>query len=387
MAGTRICVVSGSRADYGLLLSPMRLIRDDPELELQLAVTGSHLAEDFGATAREIEADGFTIDACVDSLEPSDSAASIARSLGRGVIGFADALSELGPDIVMLLGDRFEILAATQAALIGRWPIAHLCGGDVTEGAFDDAFRHAMTKMAHLHFVTNELAARRVRQLGEDPAHIHTVGNPALDLLKDFEAMARDAFFEALGLAPRARTILVTFHPVTLDDESSLVQADALLGALDDLGPEVGIILTGPNADTEGRSLSRHMEDYAAGHDNATFHVSLGQTLYFNALTHVDLVLGNSSSGLYEAPSFKLPTVNIGDRQEGRLKAASVIDCAPARDAIGAAIRQALELDCTDAINPYGDGRAGERIVSVLKSIREPRNLIKKRFFDIGEVA
>ena len=383
MSGRKICVVSGSRADYGLLVWPMRLIQEDPELDLQVVVTGMHLAADHGFTYRLVEHDGFAIDAKVEMLLAGDNAVAVTKSIGLGVIGFADALHRLRPDILLVPGDRFEILAAVQAAMIARVPVAHLCGGDTTEGAFDESIRHAVTKMAHLHFVTNDVAARRVRQMGENPDHIHQVGSPGLDHLGHLKAMPREEFFETVGLEPRPRNLLVTFHPVTLDLESSAAQFEQLLGALDDLGPDHGAILTSPNADTEGRALGRLGEEFAAGHKNAVYRVSLGRDLYLNALGQVDAVVGNSSSGLYEAPSFKIPTVNIGDRQGGRLRAASVIDCAAKRKAIVKALEKALALDCSAVVNPYGDGKSAPRIVAALKAVAEPSALLKKHFFDL----
>ena len=341
-----------------------------------------HLAEDHGATGKLFADDGFPVTAEVETLMAGDDAVAVTKSIGQGVIGFADTLQELRPDMLMVLGDRFEILAAVQAALIARIPVAHLCGGDSTEGAFDEGIRHAITKMAHLHFVTNSAAAERVRQMGENPDHIHTVGSPGLDHVKHLEPMERAAVFEAIGLAPRTRNLLVTYHPVTLEKESSGAQVERLLGALDDLGTNTGIVLTSPNADPEGRRLAKLCENFAATRDNAVFRVSLGRDLYLNALREVDAVVGNSSSGLYEAPSFATATVNIGERQTGRLKAASVIDCPPEREAIVTAVHRALFLDCVGVVNPYGDGGAAPRILEALKAIEDPAALLKKKFFE-----
>lgn len=378
----RICFVTGSRADYGLILGPMRMIRDDPDLDLQLIVTGTHLAASYGETQRPIEDDGFAVDARVDMVLAADTPVAVTKATGLAVIGFADALDRLRPDILFIPGDRYEMLAAAQAALIARIPIAHLCGGDVTEGAFDEAIRHSITKMAHLHFVTNRDAQRRVCQLGEAPDHVFKVGSPGLDTLLAAEAMDRDAFFASLGMEPRARTLLVTFHPPTLDALEPVLQLEELLAALDGLGPDFGFVFTGSNADTEGGRLNQRIMAYAAGRDGAEFYASLGLRRYAAALRHVDVVVGNSSSGLYEAPSFATPTVNIGDRQKGRLRADSVIDCAPERKAIRAAINRALSLDCSGVVNPYGDGRSAPRILAVLKAVADPSALLKKHFHD-----
>ena len=383
MPPRRICVVTGSRADYGLLYWPMRMLRDDPAFELQLVVTGMHLAQEFGSTVEAIEADGFSVSARVDMLLSGDTPVAVTKSVGLGVVGFADALERLRPDWMLVLGDRFEILAAVQAALFARIPVAHLCGGDVTEGAFDEAIRHAITKMAHLHFATNSAAERRLLQMGERRESVHNVGSTGLDRIRRMDWMERPAVFDAIGLEPRRRNLLVTFHPITLDDRASVEQLEALLEALDGFGDDTGLILTGPNADTEGRSMTARLEDFAEGHDNAVFRMSLGQELYLNTLAQVEAVIGNSSSGLYEAPSFKIPTVNIGDRQKGRLSAASVVDCEPESGAITDAIDEALQRDCSDVINPYGDGDSSARIIAVLKSIDDPASLVRKSFQDV----
>ncbi len=377
-------MVTGSRAEYGLLYWLMREILDDPDLELQTIATGMHLSPEFGLTYRAIEADGFAIDAKVEMLLSSDTPVGVAKSAGLGVIGFADAFERLKPDILVLLGDRFEILAAAQAALVMRIPVAHIAGGDVTEGAFDESIRHSITKMAHLHFVTNEIAARRVHQLGEDPSRIFNVGSPGLDFVKRFERMDRQRLEKELNFRFLKKNLLVTFHPVTLDDEPAEVQFEELLKALEGLGEDVGIIFTMPNSDTGNHVLFALIERFVAIHANSKAYVSLGQVRYLSAMAEVDVVVGNSSSGLYEAPSFGKPTVNIGDRQKGRLMAQSVICCQPDAVAIAEAITLALEMDCSGVINPYGDGGSSIRIKETLKEIGNPAQLLKKRFFDFG---
>jgi UDP-hydrolysing UDP-N-acetyl-D-glucosamine 2-epimerase len=295
----------------------------------------------------------------------------------------ADVLARLAPDLVLLLGDRYEILSVAMAATLARIPIAHIAGGDVTEGAFDDALRHAITKMAHLHFVTNSDAARRVRQLGEAADRIHVVGSPGLDLIRTTAVPARDAFFASLGLAPRAVNLLVTFHPVTLAQDS-MRQLEELLAALKELGSDVSLLFTGSNADPDARALEARLRAFAADHPSALVVPSLGAERFFAALSHMDAFVGNSSSGLYEAPSFGIPTVNIGDRQTGRLKADSVIDCAPARAEIGAAIARGLARGRRPTVNPFGDGHAAERITRVLRAVSEPKALLVKRFVDLA---
>jgi UDP-N-acetylglucosamine 2-epimerase (non-hydrolysing)/GDP/UDP-N,N'-diacetylbacillosamine 2-epimerase (hydrolysing) len=380
MSPRKICVVTGSRADYGLLYWPMRLIAEDDDFELQVVVTGMHLSPAFGETWCQIEADGFAIASKVEMLLAGDSPVAVAKSVGLGVIGFADTFECLRPDLLMVLGDRFEILAAVQAALFARIPVAHMCGGDVTEGAFDESIRHAITKMAHIHFPTNADAARRLVAMGENPEHVHTVGSPGLDRIRLMTFMARDAFFDALGMTPRARNLLVVFHPATLESGSPLAQLEELLAALENLGPQVGLLITGANADTAGQRINARLQALAESHPNAAFRLSLGSELFINALQHVDGIVGNSSSGLYEAPSFGIPTVNIGDRQKGRLRAASVIDCAPERQAIRAAIDNALALGRQLTVNPYGDGQAAELILDNLRRIPDFGVLIRKPF-------
>ena len=382
----RVCVVTGSRADYGLLKPLLRELQADPETELQLLVTGMHLAPEFGLSVRVIEADGFQPDARVEMLLSSDTPTGTARSLGLGVMGAADALARLEPDWVVVLGDRFEMFAAAQAALVLRLPTAHIAGGDVTLGAFDEALRHAMTKTAHLHFVTNERARRRVVQLGEVPTRVHNVGSPGLDLIRQLEPVSRDTLAERLGVAFRETNLLVTFHPVTLEPDSAAQYAE-LLAALADLPESFGFVFTGSNADPAGRELlamTRAFCERLPG--RAAYFTSLGED-YVRLMAHVDAVVGNSSSGLYEAPSFKIPTLNIGTRQGGRVRADSVTDVPAERAAISRGLRRALEGDYTDTVNPYGDGHAAPRIVRHLKAVEDPVSLLKKPFFDLPGVA
>lgn len=380
----KFCVVTGTRADYGLLYWLMKEFQDDPDLELQIVATGMHLSPEFGLTYKIIEDDGFIINAKVEMLLSSDTPVGITKSMGLAAIGFADALDRLKPDIIVILGDRYEIFAAAQAALIARTPIAHIAGGDTTEGAFDEAIRHSITKMAHLHFVTNEVSSRRVRQMGENPEHIFNVGSPGIDQFKRLKLLKKEELEQSLGFKFREKNLLITFHPVTLDFQSAAEQFQELLEALDKLEIEVGLIFTKPNSDTDGRSIIKMMDDYAAKHNNAKVFTSLGQSRYLSTIACVDAVVGNSSSGLYEVPSFKKPTINIGDRQKGRLQAASVINCEPVSGIIKEAIREAFEKDCSDTVNPYGDGNSSKRIVSVLKQVLNPRSLLKKRFFEVN---
>lgn len=377
-------MVTGSRAEYGLLSVVMKEISNDPAFTLQIIATGMHLSPEFGLTYKEIEEDGFSIDARVEMLLSSDTPVGISKSIGLGVSGCADALAILKPDLLMVLGDRFEILAAAQAALIARIPMAHIAGGDTTEGAFDEAIRHSITKMAHMHFVTNDMAEWRVRQMGERPDYIYNVGSPGIDRIKSINTLSRSELEKELGFTFLKRNLLVTFHPATLDQISAASQFQELLKALDALGSDVGVIFTKPNADTGGRAVIRMLDDYVAARPSAKMYTSLGQLRYFSVIACVDAVVGNSSSGFYEVPSFKKATVNIGDRQKGRIQASSVINCRPECAEIILAIKESFTKDCSETINPYGDGNSARKIVGVLKSIPDYSALLKKHFIDKG---
>lgn len=381
---SRICVVTSTRADYGLLKWVMHEIRA-AGLQLQVLATGTHLSPEFGLTVREIEADGYPIDARVDIQLSGDTGVATAKAMGLAMIGVAPELERLRPDLVLLLGDRYEIFAVAAAATVLRIPVGHIAGGDITEGAFDDLLRHGMTKLAQLHFVTNPLAQRRVVQMGEDPARVHAVGSPGIDAILRRPLLDRAAVEARLAFRLRPRNLLVTFHPVTQDRQPSDQQFAELLHALDAMGPEVGLIFTRPNADPEGRRLSAMLDEFVAGHPQAIVRASLGTELYLSVMQLCDAVVGNSSSGLYEAPSLRRPTVDIGDRQKGRLAAESVVHCAPRRADIAAAIVRALALDCSGMVNPYGDGRSAPRIAAVLAGIDDFPGLLRKPFHLLPE--
>lgn len=382
MPERRICAVTGSRADYGLLEPVMRAVAATPGLRLQVVATGMHLSADHGDTWRAIEADGFKLDARVESLVADDSALGTAQSIGKGVAGMAAAYAKLQPDLVLLLGDRYEIFAAAQAALVALLPIAHIAGGDLTEGAYDDAMRHGITKMAQLHFATHADAGRRLRQLGEDPARIHVVGSPGIDALLKVRALQGAELERGLGFKLRARNLLVTYHPATLEGAANGAHFDALAAALAGLGPDVGLLFSYPNADTGGREIAQRIDAFVSGRANARAYRSLNRELYVSCMRACSAMVGNSSSGLYEAPSVGLPAVNVGDRQKGRVRAASVIDCAPEAGAIAAAIGRAFALGRPNVENPYGDGQSAPRIAAILGSITDYRALLKKRFHD-----
>lgn len=377
----RICVVTGSRAEYGLLYWVLHDLRASGGVELQIVATGMHLSPEHGMTVRAIEADGFRVDQRVEMLLSSDSPGGVARSVGLGVIGMSAALEALRPDLVLVLGDRFEILAAAQACLVHRIPLAHVAGGDVSEGAFDDSIRHAITKMAHLHFVTNAQAGARVRQMGEDPSRIHVVGSPGLDHLRRTPLLDRQALAAALGRPLGRRNLLVTFHPVTLSADDGMSELEELLAALAATDDDTVIWFSRPNADTGGRSLAARIDAWSASmNGRVSVHASLGQLRYLSLMKHSDAVVGNSSSGLYEAPSLGVPTVDIGARQLGRLAAPSVVRCEARRTDIQAALSRALTLDCRAVDNPYGDGHSAGRIVGVLTSLPDPAALTHKTF-------
>jgi GDP/UDP-N,N'-diacetylbacillosamine 2-epimerase (hydrolysing) len=381
----KICVITGTRADYALLRSIMQGIKDDPELMLQIITTGMHLSPEFGLTYREIEQDGFRIDRKVEMLTSSDTPVGIAKSMGLGMIGFADALNELGPDLIVVLGDRFEIFAAVAAALVARIPVAHLHGGETTEGAFDEALRHSITKMSHLHFVAAEEYRQRVIQLGEQPDSVVLVGGLGVDNIKHLKILDRAELEASLQFQLGQKSLLITFHPATLETATAEDQMAELLATLAEL-KDTRLIFTMPNADTGGRGLIKLIEQFVAQHAYARAYTSLGQLRYLSCVAHVDGVVGNSSSGLAEVPSFKKGTINIGDRQRGRLQAESVINCEPTRSAISAALERlysaSFQASLSQVRNPYGDGGASEKVVQTIKHYAFDGN-VKKVFHDL----
>jgi GDP/UDP-N,N'-diacetylbacillosamine 2-epimerase (hydrolysing) len=380
----KICVITGTRAEYGLLRWVMQGIKDDTELTLQVIATGMHLSPEFGLTYREIEQDGFRIDRKVEMLTSSDTSVGIAKSMGLGLIGFADALNELKPDLIVVLGDRFEIFSAAAAALVARIPVAHLHGGEATEGLIDEAIRHSITKMSHLHFVAAEEYRQRVIQLGEQPERVFLVGGLGIDNIKRLKLLDRSELEASLGFKLGQKNLLITFHPVTLEKATATEQMAELLSALAEL-QDTQLIFTLPNADTDGRELIRMVEKFVAQHSNACAYTSLGQLRYLSCIAHVDGVVGNSSSGLAEVPSFKKGTVNIGDRQRGRLQAGSVLNCEPTRQSIATVLERLYGADfqagLNKVVNPYGEGGASDKIIAVIKSVALD-DILKKRFYD-----
>jgi GDP/UDP-N,N'-diacetylbacillosamine 2-epimerase (hydrolysing) len=377
--------VTGTRAEYGLLRWVMEEIRNDPDLELQLVVTGMHLSPEFGSTYRNIENDGFSIDHKVEMLLSSDTPVAISKSMGLGLIGFGETLQELSPDLLVVLGDRFEILSAVSAALILGVPVAHLHGGETTEGAFDESIRHSITKMSHLHFVAAEAYRNRVIQLGENPQRVFLVGGLGVDSIQRLELLDRVALEDSLGFKFGNKSLLVTHHPETLDSSNPGQQMSELLAVLDNLN-DTQLIFTMPNADTDSRVIIDMINDYVKSHQNAVAFKSLGQIRYFSCIKFVDGVVGNSSSGLTEVPSFAKGTVNVGDRQKGRLRAKSVIDCGADRASILTALQQLYSVDFQAAletvVNPYGEAGASRKIVEVLKN-HTLESILKKKFYDL----
>lgn len=381
----RIAVVSGSRADYGLLRSLLFAIHSDDTLILQLIVTGMHLAPEFGLTYREIEADGLPIAARVEMLVSSDTATGIAKSMGLGLIGFADTFQSLAPDLLVVLGDRFEILAAAQAALVQRIPMAHIHGGETSEGAFDESIRHALTKMAQWHFVAAEPYRQRVIQMGEAPKHVFNFGAPGLDQLDAITWLDRPALARSLGIADGSPLLLVTYHPTTLDGRDPVLAMDELCAAIARFEDAV-VVFTYPNADTGGRALIDAVDRFVGqAPERRHAFASLGQQRYLSLMRVADVVVGNSSSGLIEAPALHRATVNLGARQKGRLRAPSVIDTTEDRDGIERALRHALSTDfqrrLSDLDSPYGRGRVGTRIRDTLRQVQLD---VQKSFFDIA---
>lgn len=369
----KVAVFTGTRAEYGLLFWLLKDIQSDPDLELQLLVSGMHLSPEFGETYQQIEKDGFKIDEKIEILLSSDSAVGTAKSMGLGVLGFSDALARLQPDVLVILGDRFEALAAAQTAMIMRIPIVHLHGGEITEGAYDDAIRHAITKLSYLHGTSTDEYRQRVIQLGEAPERVQNVGAIGLDHLKRADFMSVAELAESLNFSLTKPFFLVTYHPVTLGDEAPEASFQALLDALEAF-PEHQVILTYPNADDGGRRIIPMLEAYAASQPERVLAIpSLGQVRYLSAVKHATAVIGNSSSGIIEVPAFDVPTVDIGARQKGRLAAKSVLHCEATQADIERAIQSAVARDYkepTEAIdNPYGQGNTSGKVIEMIKTL------------------
>ena len=386
MKKKKICVVTGTRAEYGLLRWLMDGIQKSKVLELQIVVTGMHLSPEFGLTYREIEKDGFKIDRKVEMLLSADTPSSISKSTGIGLIGFADVYNELNPDIIIVLGDRFEILSSSLAALFANIPIAHIHGGETTAGAFDEAIRHSITKMAWWHFVAADEYKTRVIQLGENPNRVFNVGGLGVDAIKQSKLLTKTKLTNILGLKFGKKNLLITFHSVTFENNTSEKYFKLLLGVLDGY-KDINLIFTMPNSDSDGRIIKEMIADFVSNHrERSISFTSMGSLNYLSTLQFVDGVIGNSSSGLAEVPTFKIGTINIGDRQNGRLKAESVIDCEPTTISIKHAIEKLyskkFQKNLPLATNPYGDGDATEKILHIFLNESIPKEM-KKEFYDL----
>jgi len=384
MSIKKVCFITGTRAESGLLFWVMKGIQNDPFFKFQLIVTGMHLSPEFGMTYKEIETD-FIIDKKIEILLSSDTPIGISKSMGLAQISFAEAYEELKPDLIVVLGDRFEIFSAVSAAMIARVPVAHIDGGETTEGAFDEAIRHSISKMSHLHFTSAEKYRQRVIQLGEQPERVYNVGALGIENIKKLKLLTKHEFEKSINFKLNKKNILVTFHPVTLEDLTSKIQFQELLNTIDGL-EKTHIIFTKANSDTSGRVINQMIDDYVTKnrHKSICF-VSMGQLRYLSAMQYVDAVVGNSSSGIVEAPSFNTPTVNIGDRQKGRIMGVSIFSCQPRSCDINLAIHKALKFDKSIKYkSPYGDGKTSQKILDVLKKIENIS--IKKIFFDIKKI-
>jgi len=381
----KICAITGTRAEYGLLYWLMKEIEEDKGLELQLIVTGMHLSPEFGLTYKIIEKD-FHIDKKIEMLLSSDTSVGISKSMGLSQISFSEAFDELKPDILLVLGDRYEIFSAVSSAMIARIPIAHLHGGESTEGAFDESIRHSITKMSHLHFTATREYRNRVIQLGENPSRVFNVGGLGIDNIKKLMLLSKEEFEKSIDFKLNKKNILVTFHPVTLEDSTAFEQFQDLLDVVDEL-KDTNIIFTKANSDINGRIINEMIDEYTQNHHyKSVGFVSLGQLRYLSALQYMDAIVGNSSSGLTEAPTFKIGTINIGDRQKGRIMANSVINCDSNKKSINDAFTKLYTSKFHKVLlnvnNPYGNGGASKKIKNIIKKVVLD-NMLKKSFFDI----
>jgi GDP/UDP-N,N'-diacetylbacillosamine 2-epimerase (hydrolysing) len=382
----KICVVSGTRAEYGLLYWTMKAIQDNPNVELAVCVTGMHLSPEFGLTYKQIVSDGFQIDGKIEMLVSSDTSVGITKSIGLGLIGFADFFERTKPDWILVLGDRFEIFAAVTAAMIARIPVAHCHGGEATEGLIDEAIRHSITKMSHLHFTSTIEYRNRVIQLGEQPDSVFYVGGLGIENINRLNLLNKEEFESSIDFRLSSLNFLVTFHPVTLDNATAEEQFVELVQALSEF-KEAKIIITKPNADHDGRVIIKLIDEFVSKNpNNVISFISLGQIRYLSAIRHCQVVIGNSSSGIIEVPSFKKPTVNIGDRQQGRVESKSVISCKPEKKSILEAINIALSEDFQNQLpnikNPYGEGNSSIKILDTIIN-KSVHNILKKKFFNI----
>ena len=383
----KICVVTATRAEYGLLKPLMKGLLSDSDYAPHIAVTGMHLSPEFGMTVNSIEADGLAIDKKIEILLSSDTPVALSKSMGLAMISFAEYFAESQPNALVVLGDRYEMLAVCSAAMNERIPIFHLHGGETTEGIIDEAVRHSITKMSYLHFASTEAYRKRVIQLGESPDRVFNVGAMGVENALRVPEMSVTELEESLGFSLENNYVVGTFHPVTLENSTAKMQAEELLLALD-MHPEMNYLFTKANADTDGRAINELLADYSCTHANLHLVDSLGTERYLNAVKHARFVIGNSSSGLIEVPSFHVPTINIGDRQLGRIAGKTVINCQPNRESINFAINTAMDEEflrtVRHATNPYGDGHTSEKILKIIKEFFVNEKIhIKKKFYDV----
>ena len=385
MSKRKICIVTGSRADYGLLYWLIKGVETDKNLKLQLIVTGMHLSPKFGLTYKKIEKD-FKISKKINMSLYSDTSEGISKSMGIAQKSFSKAYKELKPDIIVVLGDRYEIFSAASSAMISRIPIAHIHGGEATEGAIDEAIRHCITKMSHFHFTATKEYSKRVIQLGEAPSRVFNVGGTGIENIKRLKLLSKEEFQKSINFKLNIKNILVTFHPVTLESKTSKKHFKEILNCIDEL-EDTNIIFTKANSDADGKIINQMIYEYTKKNSFKSICIaSLGQINYLSALKYVDFVIGNSSSGISEAPSFKIGTINIGDRQNGRIKAESIIDCLCNKKNIKKAIKKIYSIKFKKILrkvkNPYGNGCASKKIIKVLKT-KKLKNILKKNFYDI----
>ena len=384
----RICVVTATRAEYGLLKPLMQRLLDDSDYETRIAVTGMHMSPEFGMTVKEIEQDGLPVAKKIEILLSSDTPVALSKSMGLAMISFAEYFAESRPDALIVLGDRFETLAVCCAAMNERIPIFHLHGGEATEGLIDEAIRHSITKMSYLHFTSTEAYRKRVIQMGEAPDRVFNVGAMGVENALQVPKMSVEELEDSLGFTLGSRYAVGTFHPVTLESDTAERQAAELLAALD-MHPDINYLFTKANADTEGRVINHLLAEYERKHSNLYLADSLGMKRYLNVIRHACFVIGNSSSGIIEVPSFHVPTINIGDRQLGRIAGKTVINCQPNRESISNAIDKALDRNFLEKIknaqNIYGDGRTSEKIMKIIKEVFTGNKIaLKKKFYDLA---
>lgn len=383
----KICVFTGTRAEYGIMSRLMRMIQDDSDLQLQIIATNMHLSPEFGLTYKEIEADGFLIDKKVEMLLSSDTANGTVKSMGLATIGFADALEDLKPDLAIILGDRYEMLAAAEACLIYKIPIAHIAGGAISEGAYDDAIRHCITKLSHIHFTETEEYRNRVIQLGEQPENVICTGALGVNNIRNEEIMSLDELERSINFNLGNKFLLVTFHPVTMETGTAAEQCDNLLTALKEINDEYKILFTLPNSDTDGRIIIKRINDFVSKEPLKAYAItSLGKKRYYSALKYASAVVGNSSSGLVEAPSFNIPTLNIGNRQLGRTRGESVVDVPATLDGMRDGLRIALSSEfitkAKASMNPYEKANTLQIMFDKIKNY-PLESLIQKSFYNL----